>query len=93
MGPQPTFQCQYAYPDFANVREYLDFSRLVTRYGESGTIGFLGHLNAQDSASLINDAIQTEGRQQMVFRQFSGLFPMPVRSLFVSIMCPDIDYE
>jgi hypothetical protein len=36
------------------------------RYGEGGTIGFLGHLNAQDTAAMINDAIQTEARQQMV---------------------------
>lgn len=68
--------CTYSYP-FTTVREFIDFSRLVTRYGESGTIGFLGHLDAQDAASLINDAIQTEGRQQMVFRQWEGLFPMP----------------
>jgi hypothetical protein len=70
--------CTYAYPDFASVRDFIDFSRLITRFGESGTIGFLGHLDAQDSASLINDAIQTEGRQQMIFRQWEGLFPMPV---------------
>ncbi|VDC04828.1 unnamed protein product [Peniophora sp. CBMAI 1063] len=76
-GPEPTYQCQYNYPNFTSVRDFIEFSRLITRFGEGGTIGFLGHMDAQDSASLINDAIQTEGRQQMVFRQFSGLFPMP----------------
>ncbi|EJD42532.1 hypothetical protein AURDEDRAFT_126357 [Auricularia subglabra TFB-10046 SS5] len=70
------YNCTYSYP-FTTVREFIDFSRLVTRFGESGTIGFLGHLDAQDSAALINDAIQTEGRQQMIFRQWQGLFPMP----------------
>lgn len=70
------YNCTYSYP-FSTVREFIDFARLVTRYGESGTIGFLGHLDAQDSAALINDAIQTEGRQQMIFRQWQGLFPMP----------------
>ncbi|KZW03537.1 hypothetical protein EXIGLDRAFT_664130 [Exidia glandulosa HHB12029] len=69
-------QCTYKYP-FTTVREFIDFSRLVTRWGESGTIGFLGHMDAQDAAALVNDAIQTEGRQQMVFRQWMGLFPMP----------------
>ncbi|KAH7103599.1 hypothetical protein BKA62DRAFT_616099 [Auriculariales sp. MPI-PUGE-AT-0066] len=69
-------QCTYSYPN-STVREWIDFSRLVTRYGEGGTIGFLGHLNSQEGASLINDAIQTEGRQQMIFRQWEGLFPMP----------------
>lgn len=28
---------------------------------------------------MVFDAIATEARQQMVFRQFEGLFPMPVR--------------
>ena len=75
------------------MRDFIEFSRIITRFGEGGTIGFLGHMDAQDSASLINDAIQTEGRQQMVFRQFSGLFPMPVCSSFALVMCPDIDAE
>lgn len=69
-------QCTYTYP-FTTVREFIDFSRRLTRWGEAGTIGFLGHLDAQDAAALINDAIQTEGRQQMIFRQWEGLFPMP----------------
>ncbi|KAI0027346.1 hypothetical protein K488DRAFT_61869 [Vararia minispora EC-137] len=70
-------QCQYRYPNYTSVRDYVDDMRRVTRYGESGTIGFLGHLNAQDTAAMVNDAIQTEGRQQLIFRQWEGLFPMP----------------
>ncbi|KAI0310196.1 ferritin-like domain-containing protein [Amylostereum chailletii] len=77
VGPNATQQCTYQYPNFTTVRDYIDFSRLVTRFGESGTLGFLGHLDAQDVASLVQDSIATEGRQQMVFRQWEGLFPMP----------------
>ena len=56
----------------------------LTRWGESGVYGFLGHLDAQDTASLLMDSIATEARQQMIFRQFEGLFPMPVRRLAIS---------
>ena len=65
-----------------SLRVLTSFFKL-TRWGESGVYGFLGHLNAQDTASLLMDSIATEARQQMIFRQFEGLFPMPVRCLAI----------
>ena len=70
-------QCQYQYP-FATVREFVDFCQKLTRFGESGVYGFLEHLNSRAAATLLLDSITTEARQQMIFRQFEGLFPMPV---------------
>lgn len=52
----------------------------LTRWGESGVYGFLEHLNSRAAATLLLDSITTEARQQMIFRQFEGLFPMPVSS-------------
>jgi hypothetical protein len=46
--------------------------------GESGVYGFLSHLDSRDAATLLTQSIATEARQQMIFRQFSGAFPMPV---------------
>ena len=40
--------------------------------------GFLEHLDSRAAASLLLDSITVEARQQMIFRQFKGLFPMPV---------------
>lgn len=68
--------CNYTYP-FTTVPEFIDFSMRITRLGESGTFGFLEHLNSRASASLLLEAISTESRQEMVFRQLEGLFPMP----------------
>lgn len=70
-------QCSYNYP-VSNVREYIDFCQKLTRFGESGVYGFLPHLDSRDSAQLLLQSITTEARQQMIFRQFEGLFPMPV---------------
>ena len=56
----------------------IDFSMKITRAGESGTFGFLEHLNSRASAQLLLESISTESRQEMVFRQLEGLFPMPV---------------
>ncbi|ETW79848.1 hypothetical protein HETIRDRAFT_245547, partial [Heterobasidion irregulare TC 32-1] len=75
--PNVTQPCTYVYPNFTDLRAYIDFCQRLTRWGESGVYGFLGHLNAQDTASLLMDSIATEARQQMIFRQFEGLFPMP----------------
>jgi hypothetical protein len=77
LGPAAPPQCTYNYP-YTTVREFLDFCQKLTRFGESGVYGFLGHLNSQAAATLLLQSITTEARQQMVFRQFSGLFPMPV---------------
>lgn len=70
-------QCTYNYP-YKTVWEFLDFSQKLTRFGESGVYGFLGHLDSREAATLLTQSITTEARQQMVFRQFEGLFPMPV---------------
>ncbi|KAI1750483.1 hypothetical protein F4782DRAFT_246193 [Xylaria castorea] len=77
LGPQAPVQCTYNYPSM-NLREYIDFSQKLTRWGESGVYGFLNHLDAREVGQLLLQSISTEARQQMIFRQFEGLFPMPV---------------
>ncbi|THY35672.1 hypothetical protein D6D01_01150 [Aureobasidium pullulans] len=70
-------QCTYNYP-YTTVREFLDFNQKLTRYGESGVWGFINHLDSREVGQLLAQSIATEARQQMAFRQMSGLFPMPV---------------
>jgi len=70
-------QCQYKY-DFNTVKEFVQFCAVLTRFGESGVYGFLSHLDSRPAADLLTLSISTEARQQMVFRQLSGAFPMPV---------------
>lgn len=77
LGAEAPQQCNYNYP-FTNVREFVDFCQKLTRFGESGVYGFLGHLNSREAATLLLQSITTEARQQLIFRQFDGLFPMPV---------------
>ncbi|KJA16414.1 hypothetical protein HYPSUDRAFT_147726 [Hypholoma sublateritium FD-334 SS-4] len=78
LGPERAAkQCTYRYP-FQTVREFVDFCQKLTRFGESGVYGFLEHLDSRASAQLLLQSITTEARQQMIFRQFEGLFPMPV---------------
>ena len=72
-APQP---CNYTYP-FNTVGEFLDFTIKNTRYGESGTYGFMSHLNSRPAQALVQASIATEARQQMIFRQFGGLFAQP----------------
>lgn len=72
-----TPQCTYNYP-FTTVHEAFDFTQKLTRFGESGVWGFQAHLNSREVAQLLDQSIATEARQQMIFRQFAGLFPMPV---------------
>ncbi|KAI3546321.1 hypothetical protein CSPX01_04400 [Colletotrichum filicis] len=76
LGAQAPKQCTYNYP-VTNLREYIDFNQKLTRWGESGVYGFLPHLNSGPAAQLLLQSITTEARQQMIFRQFEGLFPMP----------------
>lgn len=76
LGPQAPKQCSYNYP-VSNVREYIDFCQKLTRWGEAGVYGFLNHLNAREVGQILIQSITTEARQQMIFRQFEGLFPMP----------------
>ncbi|KAJ5881199.1 Protein rds1 [Penicillium subrubescens] len=77
LGAQAPQQCAYNYP-YTNVHEFLDFCQKLTRFGEAGVYGFLAHLDSREAATLLTQSITTEARQQMIFRQFQGLFPMPV---------------
>ncbi|KAF8542860.1 ferritin-like domain-containing protein [Trichophaea hybrida] len=77
LGPQAPRQCEYQYP-FETVPEFIDFCQKLTRWGESGVYGFLPHLDSRPAAQLLLQSITTEARQQMIFRQFEGLFPMTV---------------
>jgi hypothetical protein len=70
-------RCEYTYP-FTDVHGFLDFCQKVTRVGESGVYGFLSHLDSRPSANLLVQSIATEARQQLIFRQLEGYFPMPV---------------
>lgn len=77
IGPKAPLKCNYNYP-FTTVREFLDFCQKLTRWGEAGVYGYLNHLDSREAGQLLLQAISTEARQQMIFRQFDGLFPMPV---------------
>ncbi|PWY94318.1 stress response protein Rds1 [Aspergillus sclerotioniger CBS 115572] len=77
LGAQAPRQCNYIYP-YTTVQEFLDFCQKLTRFGEAGVYGFLSHLDSREAATLLTLSITTEARQQMIFRQFEGLFPMPV---------------
>lgn len=77
LGETAPPQCTYNYP-FTTVREFVDFNQILTRYGESGVWGFINHLDSREVGQLLAQSIATEARQQMAFRQMSGLFPMPV---------------
>ncbi|KAK7230113.1 hypothetical protein V2G26_002283 [Clonostachys chloroleuca] len=76
LGPQAPKQCTYNYP-VTNVREFIDFNQKLTRWGESGVYGFLPHLNSGPAAQLLLQSITVEARQELIFRQFGGQFPMP----------------
>ncbi|PSR82810.1 hypothetical protein BD289DRAFT_483667 [Coniella lustricola] len=77
LGPNAPKQCTYNYPTM-NPREYIDFNQKLTRWGESGVYGFLNHLDSREVGQILLQSITTEARQQMIFRQFNGQFPMPV---------------
>ncbi|KAF7544113.1 hypothetical protein G7046_g9857 [Stylonectria norvegica] len=77
LGAEAPVQCTYNYP-VGTLAEYIDFNQKLTRWGESGVYGFLNHLNNGAVGQLLLQSISTEARQQMIFRQFEGLFPMPV---------------
>ncbi|KAL2255546.1 hypothetical protein VTK26DRAFT_3156 [Humicola hyalothermophila] len=76
LGPSAPVQCEYDYPCH-NVREWLDFCQKVARFGEAGVYGFLNHLDAHDVGQMLLQSITVEARQQLIFRQFDGLFPTP----------------
>jgi hypothetical protein len=76
LGETAPKQCTYNYP-FQTVREFVDFNQKVTRVGESGVWGFINHLDSREVAQLLTQSIATEVRQEMSFRQMSGLHPYP----------------
>ncbi|KAH8810908.1 hypothetical protein F5884DRAFT_262495 [Xylogone sp. PMI_703] len=76
LGPQAPKQCTYNYP-VSNIPEFIDFNQKLTRWGEAGVYGFLPHLNSGPAAQLLLQSITIEARQQLIFRQFGGQFPMP----------------
>ncbi|QIW94576.1 hypothetical protein AMS68_000094 [Peltaster fructicola] len=77
LGETAPPQCTYNYP-YKNVREFVEFNAVLTRWGESGVWGFINHLDSREVGQLLAQSIATEARQEMIFRQFSGLHPMPV---------------
>ena len=77
LGESAPPQCTYDYP-YKTVREFVDFNQRLTRFGESGVWGFINHLDSREVGQLLAQSIATEARQQMIFRQMSGLQPMPV---------------
>ncbi|KAK4619341.1 hypothetical protein CLAFUW4_11653 [Fulvia fulva] len=77
LGETAPPQCTYNYP-YTNVREFVDFNQRLTRWGESGVWGFINHLDSREVGQLLAQSIATEARQQMTFRQWSGLHPYPV---------------
>lgn len=76
LGEAAPVPCNYTYP-FDTVLEFIDFTQKNTRAGEAGVYGFLPHLTSRESAQLLLQTITTEARQQMILRQFEGLFAMP----------------
>ncbi|KAJ5802897.1 uncharacterized protein N7503_005347 [Penicillium pulvis] len=76
LGAKAPQQCAYIYPH-TTVAEFIDFAQKLTRFGEAGVYGFLAHLDSREAATLLTQSISTEARQQLIFREFEGLFPMP----------------
>ncbi|GAA5829390.1 hypothetical protein JCM11251_005031 [Rhodosporidiobolus azoricus] len=69
-------QCTYEYP-YTNVKEFILFQQLLTRWGEAGVYGFLGQLDSRPASQILLQSITTEARQQMIFRQMQGLAAQP----------------
>ncbi|PWN49834.1 putative Rds1 protein [Violaceomyces palustris] len=76
LGPAAPKMCSYRYP-FHDVRSFIDFCQVLTRWGESGVYGFLQLLDNRAVAQILLQSITVEARQLYTFRQFEGLFPMP----------------
>lgn len=77
LGAKAPKTCRYEYP-YTDVRSYLRFNEELTRWGESGVYGFLPSLDNRANAQILLQSIATEARQQYTFRQWLGLFPVPV---------------
>ena len=76
LGEAAPVQCTYNYP-FRTVREFIDFNQKLTRWGESGVLGFLNHLDAREVGQMLLQSITVESRQQLTFRQMLGVPPQP----------------
>jgi hypothetical protein len=50
----------------------------IAAIGESGILGFIEHLNSRAAAQLLAQTLTASSREQMIFRQYEGLFPVPV---------------
>ncbi|PNS20789.1 Protein rds1 [Sphaceloma murrayae] len=77
LGETAPKQCTYNYP-YSTVRQFIEFNQILTRFGESGVLGFAHHLDSREVGTLLSQSIHTEARQQMIFRQLLGQSPMPV---------------
>ncbi|KFH42499.1 hypothetical protein ACRE_067700 [Hapsidospora chrysogenum ATCC 11550] len=78
LGPGAPRPCAYNYPLTDNLTEYIDFSQKLFKWGESSIYGFVNHLNSRAAGQLLTQSTAIKARQQMLLRQFAGLFPMPV---------------
>ncbi|KAA1466918.1 hypothetical protein DENSPDRAFT_60074 [Dentipellis sp. KUC8613] len=90
LSPNISQPCNYTFPEFTDVRAFIDYSQKITRVGESGTLGFLSHLDAQDVAQLLLQTVAVESRQQNIFRQLEGIFPLP--SAFVPVITQNMQW-
>ncbi|TPX22528.1 hypothetical protein DIZ76_014401 [Coccidioides immitis] len=77
LGHTAPTRCSYRYP-FTTLFEFVDFAQKVSKIIESQAYGFIPHLDARETAQLLLQAISVTGRQQLILRQFEGLFPVPV---------------
>ena len=50
----------------------------IAAIGESGILGFIEHLDSRAAAQLLAQTLTASSREQMIFRQYEGLFPVPV---------------
>lgn len=77
IGRTAPTRCSYRYP-FTTFWEFIDFTQKISKVTESLAYGFAPHLDARATAQLVLQAVAVTGRQQMIFRQFEGLFPVPI---------------
>ena len=57
--------------DFGPIRSWLGLENQACG-------GFINHLDSREVALLLSQSIAIEARQEQIFRQMSGLHPMPV---------------
>ncbi|KAG0214143.1 hypothetical protein BGX28_002659 [Mortierella sp. GBA30] len=59
LGPASAKPCEYKYPS-KTVKEFITFSKQITRIGAAGVIGFIEHLDSRASAQLLLGTVTTE---------------------------------